>query len=142
MVNISKIIKRIIIDKKINPSSKDNELLCNYIDLFAQKHALDLYEKLFISCKKEFKNLDSKYPWWVLILSLKTHLGENNDFWYPLFKSVTGHNPMTAKKEDDLVWDVIIPFGYKSLQRIEKRIVLSHEGDFVYPLPKLYKETQ
>jgi|GEM_PF-2388366 len=74
----------------------------------------------------------------ILWLTVKTHLGSNELFWDPLFKSLTGRwqVPWQRKPQDDALWDRVIAIGYPALEVFYKRLP-SHAGDFPAQIPTL-----
>lgn len=111
----------------------------------ALRHALFFALKLALRCLKphaEFSGLGMRYRYRVFLLFYGTYLGSQAEFWDPLFEKIAERPPLRkgCTDTDDKIWSLIIPPGFKALQKI-RRFVPKHTGSFQYPLPKLYKNT-
>lgn len=104
-------------------------------------HYLSLYQQLSDALKDKFEEPESEYPQCLFNMKLRTHLGNNNCFWYPLFNKMKGVIKLRGfKPTNDELWDLILPIGYASLKEIEKTIP-SHAYNFPETgKPKLFDE--
>ena len=119
--------KKYCITSSINTNNtRKDALMEQRISDFAEKHLKTLHEGLSWACKKSFSNPKSEYAQRVFFLSLKTHLGNTKDFWYPLFKEITKREAVRGRLTDidDRIWDEIYPVGAKIINNIYRRIML------------------
>ncbi|OIO32033.1 MAG: hypothetical protein COZ49_00940 [Candidatus Yonathbacteria bacterium CG_4_10_14_3_um_filter_47_65] len=116
-----------------------------FIERFAWRHALDLWTRLDVVCRQRFVPDGcelTEYGHRVLLYSFKTHLGNDRDFWQPLFEKIA---PILRRTHhgmlDDSIWDQIIRLGMPHSGVIFREIygiVGSHAGPFGKNPPDLY----
>lgn len=95
---------------------------------------------LEFACAREFGSPLSRYSQRVLLLNLKTRLGEEYRYWKVLFWMARFFLLCREKKlfiTSGHIWDLIIPLGSRAMQ-LELQSLPSHAGKFRYPIPELF----
>ena len=105
----------------------------------ATKHAYK-HARILLFCilynyfkkRKEFGGTSITYRYKVILKYFDTHLGNDRDFWHPLFKLCFRHvsyvYPGCRYNE---LWDIILPIGDDVLKEIREKIQ-RHFGDHAY----------
>lgn len=107
----------------------------SHIRTFTYQHAKKTNEVLKTTKKVLLWGIEPGYAHRIFLVNFKTHLGDNDTYWYPLFAEME----KLLKARMDIIdcnalWDAILPVGTETLQKIRAR-VKSHKGKFVFPLP-------
>ena len=108
------------------------------VNTVARHHVRKLKRRCDIHMYRLRKRFGDKAAEDIFWLTIKTHLWSNELFWEPLFRIVTGRNPLPGiqSPRDKRVWDLIIPLGSKALKKLEQNMT-AHGGDLPSPIPIL-----
>lgn len=88
-----------------------------------REHALALYDSIHEKLEDKKTDFRAVRTWQVIVLELRTFLGDNKLFWNPLVTELF----ITPPARDDKVWDVLIPIGFKHLRKVKTSIPFTHE---------------
>ena len=104
-------------------------------------HAFHLLFTLIYNAQKNGLRLWESYSWRIVLLSFKTHFGDNELFWDPfLTKAFARAKIAHPKLSDEEILDYLVFVGYAALRPISCTAhTFSHAGVFHYPIPQLLK---
>jgi len=127
--------------KDIGDPTKDyNNLLKRQILMLAFEHMTDVYERIDTASRKRFQNFDASYPRMVVAVNMRRYFGIEQKFWDLIFETEKPTlNVYHPDIEDDKVWDIIIPIGYKVIQFLRRTLITNFEVEAKWYIPDLLK---